>query len=73
MSISDDSDTRRRAFFGRRKGHALRPQQAALMETLLPQLALDLARPRRATLRELFPDRRRAASAWRSASAAAST
>ena len=31
-----------RAFFGRREGHALRPQQAALFEALLPRLALDL-------------------------------
>jgi tRNA (guanine-N7-)-methyltransferase len=34
-----------RAFFGRRKGHSLRPRQAALFETLLPRLALDLAAP----------------------------
>jgi tRNA (guanine-N7-)-methyltransferase len=31
-----------RAFFGRRKGHPLRTQQAALFDTLLPRLALDL-------------------------------
>jgi tRNA (guanine-N7-)-methyltransferase len=55
MSISDDSNTRRRAFFGRRKGHALRPQQAALMETLLPTLALDLGAPPPANLGHLFP------------------
>ena len=30
-----------RGFFGRRKGHPLRARQAALFETLLPQLALD--------------------------------
>jgi tRNA (guanine-N7-)-methyltransferase len=34
-----------RAFFGRRKGHTLRPQQAQLFERLLPQLALDLSAP----------------------------
>lgn len=34
------------AFYGRRKGHALRPRSADLMDTLLPRLALDLARPR---------------------------
>jgi tRNA (guanine-N7-)-methyltransferase len=45
---------RRRAFFGRRKGHALRPRQAALFETLLPKLALDLASPAPADLRTLF-------------------
>ncbi len=37
-----DKPRPRRAFFGRRKGHALRPQQAALFEALLPRLALDL-------------------------------
>ena len=31
------------AFFGRRKGHTLRPRQAALIENLLPRLAVDLA------------------------------
>jgi len=38
MSVSDPRNAPRGAFFGRRKGHALRPHQAALMETLLPQL-----------------------------------
>ncbi len=33
-----------RAFFGRRKGHKLRPRQAQLIDTLLPRLAIDLAR-----------------------------
>ena len=37
-----DETGRSRAFFGRRKGHPLRPQQAALFKTLLPRLALDL-------------------------------
>jgi tRNA (guanine-N7-)-methyltransferase len=36
---------RDRAFFGRRKGHRLRPHQAALIEGLLPRLAIDLAKP----------------------------
>lgn len=44
-----------RAFFGRRKGHKLRPHQARLVETLLPQLAIDLSRPAPANLAELFP------------------
>jgi tRNA (guanine-N7-)-methyltransferase len=35
----------KRAFFGRRKGHRLKPQQAALLDTLLPRLALDLGTP----------------------------
>jgi tRNA (guanine-N7-)-methyltransferase len=42
------------AFFGRRKGHALKPRQAALFDTLLPKLALDLERPAPADLRTLF-------------------
>jgi tRNA (guanine-N7-)-methyltransferase len=44
-----------RAFFGRRKGHPLRPHQAALYGTLLPALALDTAKPAPADLRTLFP------------------
>ena len=43
-----------RAFFGRRKGHALKPRQAALFDTLLPRIALDLAKPAPADLRALF-------------------
>jgi tRNA (guanine-N7-)-methyltransferase len=50
----DDSGNQR-AFFGRRKGHPLRPHQAALYDTLLPQLALDLSKPAPADLRTLFP------------------
>jgi tRNA (guanine-N7-)-methyltransferase len=45
-----------RAFFGRRKGHPLRPRQAALFDTLLPRLALDLTAPSPADLRALFSD-----------------
>jgi tRNA (guanine-N7-)-methyltransferase len=49
-------DTSARAFFGRRKGHPLRARQAALFDTLLPKLALDLSRPAPADLRALFED-----------------
>src|SRR5262245_45863473 len=35
-------ESEKRAFFGRRKGHRLKPQQAALFDTLMPRLALDL-------------------------------
>ena len=42
------------AFFGRRKGHRLRAGQAELIETVLPQLALDLGAPPPADLRSLF-------------------
>jgi tRNA (guanine-N7-)-methyltransferase len=43
-----------RAFFGRRKGHPLKPRQAALFDALLPRLALDLAKPAPADLHTLF-------------------
>jgi tRNA (guanine-N7-)-methyltransferase len=55
MSRPDQGGERRDAFFGRRKGHALRPRQAALMQTLLPQLAIDLGKPAPAALASLFP------------------
>ena len=51
----DDSEGTRRAFFGRRKGHPLRPRQAALFDTLLPRVGLDLAKPAPPDLRNLFP------------------
>ena len=44
-----------RAFFGRRKGHKLRPHQAQLIDTLLPQLAVDLGQSAPAALNMLFP------------------
>jgi tRNA (guanine-N7-)-methyltransferase len=43
-----------RAFFGRRKGKKLRPHHARLIDTLLPQLAVDLACPAPQTLGTLF-------------------
>jgi len=56
MAPTSELDQNRRggAFFGRRKGHPLRPHQAALMETLLPRLAIDLAVPPTASLAALF-------------------
>ena len=50
-----DETGRSRAFFGRRKGHPLRAQQAALFETLLPRLAIDLTASPPAPA-SLFPD-----------------
>jgi len=41
--MSDEPPHRHGAFFGRRKGHPLRERQAALFDTLLPRLAVDLA------------------------------
>lgn len=50
-----DADCHRRAFYGRRKGHPLRPRRASLIETLLPQLTLDLSVPPPGDLARLFP------------------
>ena len=52
--MSDVPRRRTGAFFGRRKGHALKQRQAALFDTLLPRLALDLSAPAPADLRTLF-------------------
>jgi tRNA (guanine-N7-)-methyltransferase len=48
------ADVRARAFFGRRKGHRLRPHYSALLETLLPRLAVPLDRPAPDSLAALF-------------------
>ena len=54
--MADDSTRHHSgAFFGRRKGHALRPHQTALIEQLLPRLALDIAAPPPHNLADLFP------------------
>ncbi|HEY6996052.1 MAG TPA: tRNA (guanosine(46)-N7)-methyltransferase TrmB [Xanthobacteraceae bacterium] len=53
MAVGDEA-RKPRAFFGRRKGHRLRPRRAALLDTLLPRLALDLSAPAR-ELGGLFP------------------
>jgi tRNA (guanine-N7-)-methyltransferase len=50
-----DSINQDRAFFGRRKGHKLRPNQARLLDDLLPKLAIDLTHPPPAELGALFP------------------
>ncbi len=52
--MSDAPEKRTGAFFGRRKGHPLRPRQAALFDTLLPRLKLNLSAPAPADLRALF-------------------
>jgi tRNA (guanine-N7-)-methyltransferase len=54
-TMTDEQQKRPGAFFGRRKGHPLRARQAALIETLLPHLAIDLTKPAPADLRTLFP------------------
>jgi tRNA (guanine-N7-)-methyltransferase len=46
----------RRAFFGRRKGHALKSRQAALLERLLPRLAVDIEAAAPDNLAALFPN-----------------
>jgi tRNA (guanine-N7-)-methyltransferase len=55
MTAMEASEPRSRAFFGRRKGHKLRPHQAQLIDTLLPRLAVDLTHPAPADLGALFP------------------
>ena len=46
MAVDDPKSIRAQgSFFGRRKGHKLRHHQADLMATLLPRLALDIAKP----------------------------
>jgi tRNA (guanine-N7-)-methyltransferase len=52
---AEDKARRSGAFFGRRKGHALRSHQATLMETLLPTLAIELGARPPPDLRTLFP------------------
>lgn len=51
----DDKNGAQRAFFGRRKGHPLKPRQTALFESLLPRIALDPDKPAPPDLRSLFP------------------
>jgi tRNA (guanine-N7-)-methyltransferase len=48
-------DARHGAFFGRRKGKALRPGQARLFEALLPSLCIDLRSSAPSSLADLFP------------------
>ena len=52
--MRSDSPASQRAFFGRRKGHPLKPRQAALFDTLLPRVALDIASPPPVDLCTLF-------------------
>jgi tRNA (guanine-N7-)-methyltransferase len=51
----DHEPLRARAFFGRRKGHKLRPRQAELIDAVLPRLAVDLGHPPPNALAALFP------------------
>lgn len=50
----DDKERSQRAFFGRRKGHALKPRQSALFDTLLPRLAINVGKPAPGDLRSFF-------------------
>lgn len=55
ISTCDQPDPYRGgAFFGRRKGHALRPHQAALMRDLLPRVSIDPHAPPPSDLASLF-------------------
>ena len=51
---AEDRPEAQRAFFGRRKGHKLRPHQADLIAHLLPRLALDISGPQPASLVSWF-------------------
>ena len=53
--MNGEQQHRHGAFFGRRKGHPLRPRQAELFGSLLPRLALDLGGPAPENLASLFP------------------
>ena len=53
---TEPANRRHGAFFGRRKGHKLKARQAALFDTLLPRLALDLSIAAPGYLRPLFGD-----------------
>ncbi len=53
-SHEDGAPAPRGAFFGRRKGHKLRPHQADLIDHLLPHLALDILSPPPPELFSLF-------------------
>lgn len=56
MTAEADHPTRAsEAFFGRRKGKALRANHARLMETLLDERLIDLAMPAPSDLKALFP------------------
>jgi tRNA (guanine-N7-)-methyltransferase len=55
VTVDDDKPEGRRAFFGRRKGHRLRSRQAGLIDSLLPNLALDVSNPPPRELARLFP------------------
>jgi tRNA (guanine-N7-)-methyltransferase len=52
--IRSNTTATQRAFFGRRKGHALKPRQSALFDTLLPRLAIEVGKPAPGDLRSLF-------------------
>ena len=55
MSASNQNQQHRQtSFFGRRKGHKLRPHQVELVDHLLPKLAIDIALPAPPRLAELF-------------------
>ncbi|WP_163265098.1 tRNA (guanine(46)-N(7))-methyltransferase TrmB [Chelativorans alearense] len=51
---ADHPERSTEAFFGRRRGKRLRPQQEAALHALLPRLRLDLGSPAPADIRTLF-------------------
>lgn len=55
LTNTDGAAHQRGAFYGRRKGHKLRKQQAELYEALLPELSLDIAQTAPRDLKSIFP------------------
>src|SRR6516164_1172905 len=54
QAVGDRGPGGARRLFGRRRGRLLRPQQASLLESLLPRLGLDLSTPPSPKLESLF-------------------
>jgi tRNA (guanine-N7-)-methyltransferase len=54
MSAETSNGKPRGSFYGRRKGHPLRKGHAHLIRDVLPELAIDLARPAPSDLKSLF-------------------
>jgi tRNA (guanine-N7-)-methyltransferase len=52
--MENGGEAGRRRFYGRRKGHRLSARRQHLIETLLPRVAIDLAKPAPETLTTLF-------------------
>ena len=71
--MAAETENRRSLFYSRRRGHKLRPLRQALMQELLPKLAIELATgDGLIDPVEFFPDAKKNTSGSRSVSAPAS-